>query len=277
MNEQAIRYEVPQTDEPWEMPEEPAAPVVCIRELPENPTEEDRSRILDLYRHQAEALVPADETSEKAVLLFIDQCKESAKRLDKARKAKTDPLNDEIETITKPYRDAITEFKRLQGIVETKLNQYRIRRNNEIAAKQRQAIADAAKAKADQERIEREKREAAEAARAQGQEDTAVALEMQADEAAMTAATVVPEVIEQQKKTVDLGDAKMTVRTVRDWVFANGVPRGGSYYRKDPRFKDLPDEAWKLDEAQIGKLVRAGATIPGVVVFDKVSTVSKKG
>ncbi len=276
--EQIARYEIPHTDEPWEIPQEESngAPAVCVQEMPDDPTEEVRAHILDVYRHQADALVPADETSEKSVLLFIDQCKESAKRLDKARRAKTDPLNEEIETITKPYREAISEFKRLQGLVETKLNQYRIRRANEIAAAQRKAIQDAAVARAEQERLEREKREAAEAERAKGNEAKAVEMDMQADEAAMTAAITAPLVVEQQKKTVDLGDSKMTVRTVKDWVFSNGQHRGQPYYRDDPRFKDIPDSLWCIDEAKIGKLVRAGAQIQGVLVVEKASTVSRK-
>lgn len=251
-----------------------ANPALELIDPDEDPLRTDLTR----YEHEAQALTPHDDHTERACLLFISKTREAEKSLEKERKAKTDPLNKEIERITAPYRTAITAFGRLRMMVEAKLNQYRVRQANEIAEQQRKAIADATAEKVKKEREAEEARHAAEAARANGNELAALKLETKAEKAELSASLVAPEVIAQPAKTVAFEDgSKVTMRTVKDWTYQNGSQRGKEYYRNDSRFQAIPDECFVLDEAKVGKLIRAGATIPGITVFEKASTITRKG
>lgn len=230
------------------------------------------------YEQEAQHLLPSDEQSERAALLFISKTREAEKSLDKERKAKTDPLNAEIERITGPYRTAIAAFARLRGLVEGKLNQYRIRIANERQEAQRKAIADANAEKARKEATAKAEREAADLARQNGDELVALKHESKAEKAELAAETVAPVVIEQQAKTAVFDDgSKVTVKTVKDWTYSNGLSKDGDYHMDDQRFKELPAEFWQPDEAKIGRMVRAGAKIPGITVVEKASTMTRKG
>lgn len=233
----------------------------------------------DLAHAEAEAarLVPQDEPTEQAAILFIGRCKSAVKSLDDERRTKTDPLREQIERIAAPYKLAIEAFKRLQTMVEQRLSDYRLRLERERAEAQRRAIEAAERARLEAEQKAAQARALAEAARAAGDERAAAKAEAQAARAELKAAAAVAPVIEVPAKTLRIGDTTATLRKVRDWTFASGLPRGQAYYRDDPRFRDLPDHVWKLDEAKIGALIRAGASIPGVQVVERVSTVNRGG
>lgn len=228
--------------------------------------------VLEQYEREAAQLVPQDDATERGALLFIAKCRSAIKSLTEERRSKTDPLRAEIERLSAPYALAIQAFERLQKLVEQRVSAYRQRLLAERAEAQRRALAEAARQRAEAEAKAAAARAAAEQARLQGLEAQAIKQEAKAAEAEQRAATIVPPVIPQAPKTVTVGDAKITLRKRKDWCYANGLPRGVTYYRTDPRFADLPDEVWKVDEAKIGQLVRAGATIRGIVVTETTAT-----
>lgn len=61
-------------------------------------------------------------------------------------------------------------------------------------------------------------------------------------------------------KTIHTEVGRATVQERKDWVVIEGHQ------------VDIPQEYWKLDEAKIGKVIRAGGTIPGIEVMIVRST-----
>lgn len=232
---------------------------------------------LATFERESLAVDVRDDVTETAALQIVTKCRANRKELDEERKALTDPLREKIERIAAPFKKSIAFFEQIEREMERRVGLYRAERARVAAEQQRKALADAAAKKAEEEAKAQAAREEAELARASGDEKAAVKLEAKAEKAELAAATVVAPVVPQQAKTVDLGNGtKATFRPLKDWALESGLPRDESYYRDDPRLKTVPDEFFILDAAKIGKVIRAGGKVPGILVIDKPSVSGRK-
>lgn len=235
--------------------------------------------VVDLvpFEQEARQLVPSDSQSAQAAMLFIARCREAEKSLDTERKTKTDPLRAEIDTITEPYKLAIQAFQALRGEVSQRLATYEAKAEQLRLEAQRKALADADFLRVKKEQEEAKAREDADAARESGDLLGALKLDAKADKAALVAATVTPMVFSTPPKTVTFADGTaVTKRKGKDWIYDNGQPRGEKRYKDDPRFYDIPDEYWMIDEAKIGQVVRSGGKVLGVRVVGTSTQVSRQ-
>lgn len=227
---------------------------------------------------QVRNMVVVDDVTKRTALLLIATYRRNEVDLNAERKSLTDPLNAQIDHITVPYTNAIAIQKENRVKLEGFVSAYSAREAAAAAERQRKAIEQANAAKLLEDQKAEAARVAAAAARANGNELEAVKLEAKADKAELKAAAIAPEVIQQAPKTTTLfNGTKVTEKITKDFAYTNGLPKGGDYYRSDVRFKDIPDEYWILDEAKIGKITRNGIVVPGTTVFDKSSTVTRKG
>jgi hypothetical protein len=235
------------------------------------------------YEQKAAAIVLVDDASESVAMFIIAKLREYETGQDKERRAITDPLNKQIEDISRPYNERKAKAKLEREKLTQRLGDYRTQKEQQRQEQQRLANLEAEQdrlkklAEADKARHEAEQRREA------GDELGAAKLEGKAQRAELIAVSAAPEIVPQQPKTTTLFDgSKLTVREDRDWVFANGLAKEEDYYRNDPRLKDLPDEFFKLDRAAISARVRASRgsqpdSIPGIKIVPKTTTVHRRG
>jgi hypothetical protein len=228
------------------------------------------------YEAEAAALVPSDDTSAQAAMLFIAKVREAEKKLDAERKAKTDPLRADIERIATPYKMAIDTFAALRNHVQAKLVTYQEHMETLRLEQQRKANADAERVRLLQSQKEEAARLEAERLRSAGDLVGALKQDTKADKAALAAAMTAPVIVEAPPKTIKFeGGLSVTTRKTKDWNYENGMPRGAKNYRDNPIFASLPDEVWVLDESKIGSIVRSGGKVAGVRVFETSTPVSR--
>lgn len=72
-------------------------------------------------------------------------------------------------------------------------------------------------------------------------------------------------------KTDTVEGAKITTMTRKAWRIPGTSEKPENLSRASAFVKDVPDEYFLLDTARIGKVVRAGGTIPGIEVFTEES------
>lgn len=240
-----------------------------------------------VYEREATALTINDDSGAQSATLFIAKCREAEKRLEAERRSQTDPLNDRIAIITKPYKESIGWFERLRTGMDAKLQDYR--RRVALAQQQEQARLLADKRKREDEAAAELKREQEKLAQQQAllqertsvptaREDKALAKQEAKVEEARAALTEVAQapvaVVEQQAKSTRLDDGSMvTSRTKKGWVFTAGIPKGTVLDRTDARIADLPDTYFVLDEKRINAAVKAGMVPPGITIVDESSSV----
>jgi hypothetical protein len=72
------------------------------------------------------------------------------------------------------------------------------------------------------------------------------------------------------QKTEHVDGGKLTTVKRKAWRIP-GSPVTDGLSRAGTGGQDIPDEYFVLDTARIGKIVRAGGTVPGIEVFEEES------
>ena len=220
------------------------------------------------------SLVVTDERSQRQAELFIAEAKAAEKRVESQREAAVRPHLTEQRNINAFYKPVIEAFQKLSRLMTDRLGVYLAEQRRIEQEAQRKAIEEANRKRAEEEAKARTAREEAEAARAAGNEKKAEKLETKADNAEMRAAMTAPQVLPTvTQQTRQLGDGRsISTKDVKDWTYTNGTPRGGRYTREDVQTREIPDAFFVLDEAAIGKIIRAGGKVPGVTMVLRTST-----
>lgn len=241
------------------------------------------------YEQEATALTIKDDTGAQAAMLFIAKCREAEKRLDAERRAKTDPLNDQIGTIMKPYKESIGWFERLRIRMDTRLQDFRRKRAAELQERQQLELADkrrredeaAAILKKEQERLDRQRAElmAASAPPTASQQKAFDKQEAKVEAARAVAVEVAQApvtVIEQQAKSTTLDDGTVvTSRKKPGWVFSNGLPKDTVFDRTDKRFANLPDDLFVFDPKRANGRCKGNIATDGLTYVDESITAVK--
>ena len=234
-------------------------------------------QVLEQYEAKASTITLTDDASMDVVMLLIAKIKEVELDIKDERKSLTDPLRAEIERVTQPYKERLDKAEALRDQLTIKLTEYRNEKERQRLLAQQASNGEAEEDRARREADAEAARKNAEQARKKGNEVAAVKLEGQAQRQELAAAQTAPVVHLQQAKTSTLIDgSKMTLTLDKDWLYQCGVPRGESYFRTDRRLQDTPDEYFELNETKIGKVIRAGGTIPGIRMIEKPRTTSRK-
>lgn len=257
------------------------------------------------FEPESRKLAVVTSENEEAALLFLVKVKSSIKSLEHEKETKCGPMLAALETARQPYLKAIKAFEVLKKAVEDALTKYRTAVELARQAEQRRAIEDHNRKMREAEEKAQKERDALEAARkererleleanreasfsvkkeAEKKLREAEALEQRAEMKVEKAEAAVqsvapPTVVEQVQKTVTAMDgSKTTFKRTMGWVFANGVDKETTFYRDDPRFKDLDDRHFKFDPTTMNKRVKAGdRTIPGVVLVPETGTMTRQG
>jgi chromosome segregation ATPase len=186
-----------------------------------------------------------DRTRENAVL-FLSQTKTLAKRVKTSKEAITNPIKQMTNFINAEYKKLSDPLDTLEAdIKKEQIRDYRVQEEIRIKAEQ------------EARRKEEEARKKLEAELKKAKDDElAQELAKQKFEAKMDK---IEEKVEekQEQKTVSTAFGSATVRMIKKW-----------------RIKDenlIPREYFKLDEAKIGTLVRAGGTIAGIEIYEEPS------
>ena len=80
-----------------------------------------------------------------------------------------------------------------------------------------------------------------------------------------------PQLVSAPQKTVEAEGAKQTTIKRKVWRIPGGDRLAFEYTRASSLTKDIPDEFFILDTGRIGKVVRAGGSIPGILVVEEES------
>jgi len=80
-----------------------------------------------------------------------------------------------------------------------------------------------------------------------------------------------PQLVSAPQKTVEAEGAKQTTIKRKVWRIPGGDHLAFEYTRASSLTKDIPDEFFILDTGRIGKVVRAGGSIPGILVVEEES------
>lgn len=243
---------------------------------------------------EAERIRLEKEAKEKALREEAERLQKEAERLERERierEIKAEMEKAEAERKRKEAEAAI-EAARLKAIADKAAAEQAVFEGNRKEAEKLKRQAEesqraeelartlANQVQADGEawlRLEEAKKQASVAEQAR-LEKAAIKAEAKADIVAEQAATVAPTIQFNDSmgtRVLDNG-AKVGTRLHVDWMFARGLSKDESYYRDDPRVKDLPDSLFKLDQSLIGRQVRAGASIPGVTAIKTNRTVSSR-
>ena len=85
-----------------------------------------------------------------------------------------------------------------------------------------------------------------------------------------------PQMVSAPTKTVETEGAKQTVVRRKAWRLAGGSVRNPEELTADEAHAyHIPLSFFKLDTGRIGKVVRAGGTVPGIEVYDEESIAVK--
>jgi hypothetical protein len=208
--------------------------------------QEEMNRVLSL-----QVTITSPETLEKAQV-----------NLSAVRKASKD-LTAAVKALKAPHQEAIKEIDAAAKPWKDKLDQRDAQLETGILAYHRQVREEAQKKQlAEQAKYEKKVERVEAKALAEGKPVPVV---------------LPPPIISAPPKTMQVGESKQTVMKRKAWkisakAFAAGLSADGMTAEQN-RIHELgiPERYFTLDTGAIGKIVRAGGTVPGVEVYEEES------
>jgi hypothetical protein len=80
-----------------------------------------------------------------------------------------------------------------------------------------------------------------------------------------------PQTVSAPPNSIETEGAKQTIVKRKNWRIPGGDKDAFEYSRNSSLTKNIPDEFFVLDTGRIGKIVRAGGSVPGIEVFEEES------
>lgn len=221
--------------------------------------------------NEARALLITDSAGEVAATDLLARTQIAIRNTTAKMEDASEDLKAKLEKTRSPFKVVLDTLANTKAFLNKGLQDYRIKVQRELEAAQRKAIEDANKLKREAEEKERKAREEAEVARKAGDEAKAQKLDAKADTAAAKAQAIVPEVIEQQSKSVQTSTGAVTFTDLGKDCLLPGRDKEKKIYADDPILKDVPKD-WLLqhsvlDWPRINNTVKGGGIPPAPFVL----------